>query len=788
MVEPKTGEAARGAAQRAAEDGEGPARRERLTVLLAAMSLSLGGAETHVVALAKELSRRGHRVLVASQGGTLTTELTADGIVHYSLPLASRRPWQLRQAIRGMRRIITEEDVELIHAHARIPAWVAEAARRGRGGRPDVPLVTTYHAVYRSGPWWRLFTRFGDHTIAVSEDIATYVSRSFGYPRGKIAVIPNGLDTDRFSPRGAQGGERLEQEMGLRAHSPLVVHVSRLDELGMDRPGTVQAALALVRAAPALLDIHPDLRMVIVGDGREGRLVREAAGRVNGELGRQVVLCPGGRTDTPGFFALASVVVGVARVALEGMASGKPVVIAGEGGFRGLVQPDNLENLKAANFTARGKGETITPEKLVEAIGTVLANDELADSLGRLGRRTVEAGYSVGWMVDEILKVYRLCRRGGKGAARQAVILGYYGFGNSGDEALLQGILQSLEEVRPTVRPVVLSASPRETREAHGVDAVHRYNLPAVWRLFRRADVFISGGGTLLQDRTSLRSLWYYAGMAMLAKRMGLKVAFYANGLGPLESATGRYLARRALQAADLVTWRDHGSMETAKRLRMLPTCPWEVTADPAFLLEPAPEGTSRELLRRAGISFSRPVVGVSLRPWEGENAYLGVVATAADWLIERGYDIIYLPFQHRRDERVCRQALGKMRRQGYLLPGGLGVSELLGILGQLELVLGMRLHAVVLAATQGVPGVGLSYDPKVEGVLREMGGPMAGRIEKIKVEDIVAAVEKTLAERSATVRELAEAASRLRVRAARNAQLLSHLLAETEGAGEYVG
>ncbi len=762
-----------------------------LTVLLAAMSLSLGGAETHVVALAKELSRRGHRVLVASQGGTLEKELAEVGIVHYRLPLASRRPWQLGQAIRGMRRIITAEGVELIHAHARIPAWVADVARKRKtsgGYQAIIPLVTTYHAVYRSGPWWRLFTRFGDCTIAVSGDIAAYVSRSFGYPRGKIAVIPNGLDTDRFYPGETADGERIRRELGLSAETlaPVVVHVSRLDEVGVERPGTIQAALAVVRAAPNLVRLHPGLRIVIVGDGREGRSVREAAAKVNGELGRDVVLCPGGRTDTPGFFALASVVVGVARVAMEGMASGKPVVIAGEGGFCGLIRPDNLENLKVANFTARGKGEEISPEKLAQAIGAVLADGELAGSLGRLGRKTVEEGYSVGWMVDEILKVYGLCRSG-EGAGRQAVVLGYYGFGNSGDEALLQGILRSLEGVKPALRPVVLSASPRETREVHGVEAVHRYNLLAVWRLFRQADLFLSGGGTLLQDRTSLRSLWYYAGMTLLAKRMGLKVVFYANGLGPLESVIGRCLARRALQAADLVTWRDHGSAETAQRLRMIPPCPWEVTADPAFLLEPVPAGASRELLQRTGLSLARPVVGISLRPWDGEAEYLGAVAAAADWLVERGWDVIYLPFQHR-DERICRQALGKMHCPGHLLPEGLAVPEILGILGQLELVLGMRLHALILAATQGVPGVGLSYDPKVEGVLREMGGTMAGRIEKIQLEDITAALEKTLAARSGTVRQLAEAASRLRERAGRNTELLSLILAETEGAGEDVG
>lgn len=364
-------------------------------ILLAAMSLDLGGAETHVVGLARELHRRGYRVVVTSRGGRLLPELERCGIPHLFLPLHSRAPWRLIQAVRGMRGILKGCGIELIHAHARIPAWVGDRARRHLG----LPMVTTYHGVYNATLPMRLVTRWGDRVIAVSDDVKDHLQRRFGAPPGLIRVIPNGIDLGRFH-RGVPTAS-LAAELGLGPSNPKVVHVSRLSGSFAD------TALCLIKAAPRLAALVPGLELVLVGDGNRFEEVREAASEVNRRLGRRAILVAGGQEEVAPYLAMADVVVGVARVAMEAMACEKPVVIAGEGGLRGLLTPDNLEDVRTANFTARGSGAPLTAEGLARAVMEVLSNQSLAAAAASFGLQVVEESYSMPRMVDRLEEVYR---------------------------------------------------------------------------------------------------------------------------------------------------------------------------------------------------------------------------------------------------------------------------------------------------------------------------------------------------------------------------------------------
>src|SRR5690625_3113260 len=122
----------------------------------------------------------------------------------------------------------------------------------------------------------------------------------------------------------------------------------------------------------------------------------------------------------------------------------------------------------------------------------------------------------------------------------RVLISGYYGYGNFGDEALLAGLLSLIRELG--AEPLVLSGQPERTRAEHGVEAVHRYRgLPGA---LRRADALISGGGGLLQDASSSRSLSYYLGVLRLARLAGLRTMVYGQSIGPLSSAGLRRVGR----------------------------------------------------------------------------------------------------------------------------------------------------------------------------------------------------------------------------------------------------
>src|SRR5690606_31940136 len=170
------------------------------------------------------------------------------------------------------------------------------------------------------------------------------------------------------------------------------------------------------------------------------------------------------------------------------------------------------------------------------------------------------------------------------------VISGYYGFGNAGDEAILEAMVRDLRALAPGARLVVLSADPAATAARCGVEAVPRTHLPSVLGALRGADLFISGGGSLLQDATSWRSVPYYAGLMRLARWMGVPVFVYAQGIGPLRRPWLRRLAARVLNGAAEVTVRDRLSYEMLLELGVNPAAV-TITADPVFALAPgAPE------------------------------------------------------------------------------------------------------------------------------------------------------------------------------------------------------
>ncbi len=362
-----------------------------IAVLMTAMSLDLGGAETHVVSLARRLKRNGHRVLVASRGGVLVSELASSGISHLHTPLQSRNPLDLLKSILETKHIIEDHKVDIVHAHGRIPAWTSHVATRFTGK----PLVTTYHGTYSVSLPLKYFTKSGVLSIAVSWDIREHLVSKFRFPPCLVRVIPNGIDLDVFHPR--QGSSGVRDEFGLAAGQWLAVHISRLDE------DTFPTALAFVDAVA----MTPGTYGLVVGDGNRRRDIETRAALANREAGRTVVVVVGGSTQVECFLQDADIVVGAARVALEAMACGKPVVLAGEGGFVGLIHPGNVQQLSERNFTARGLGIPCEPGHMAQAMTDLQTDPARLKQLGRFGYELVRDKYSIDCIAMAVESVYR---------------------------------------------------------------------------------------------------------------------------------------------------------------------------------------------------------------------------------------------------------------------------------------------------------------------------------------------------------------------------------------------
>ncbi|HHV57631.1 MAG TPA: polysaccharide pyruvyl transferase CsaB [Firmicutes bacterium] len=359
----------------------------------------------------------------------------------------------------------------------------------------------------------------------------------------------------------------------------------------------------------------------------------------------------------------------------------------------------------------------------------------------------------------------------------KVVLSGYFGFGNAGDEAILAATVAALRRVVPAVEITVLSGNPAETAAAYGVAAVERGNLSAVRQALRQADLLVSGGGSLLQDVTSNRSIPYYLGIVALAKVYGKKVMLYGNGVGPVRGRLNRLLVRCLGNLVDQITVRDAGSAAVLAELGVTRP-PIEVTADAVFTLAPAGREAAEAVLARAGVPAGRPRLGISVRPWQRLEGYKAALARAAElFAAAEGVEVVFLPMQHPGDLEVSREVAALMRRPAWVVAERCAVPTVMALYGAMDLVLGMRLHALIFAALQGVPHLGVVYDPKVASFLQIAGQPVAGTVEDLDPEQAAAALTRVWREHEATRAHLLEVSTALAQRAWRNAELAAALL-----------
>ncbi len=460
-------------------------------ILLATMALDIGGAETHVVELAAELKRRGYDVSVTSNGGVYESALEAAGIRHFKLPLHKKSA--MMAAERGLDRLIEQERFDIVHAHARIPAFICGRLKKKHG----FGFAVTCHGVYNVSPLWRSMSNWGDLTLGVSCDIKDYLIENYQIPSDNITLTINGIDTRRFSK--AADGAAIERELSL-AGTHRIIYVSRIDK------ECALTAFQLTEAAPKLIERYPDLEMVLVGQGTAFAELSEQVAAFNASVGREVIKLTGARTDIDKFMACGDLFVGVSRSALEAMAAELPVILSGAQGYLGVFDEAVLDASLATNFCCRGCGDS-TVEALIRDICDLFdRTPEERAAMGAYNRAVVEREYSISRMAEDAVSLYDALALRRKITPSKVILGGYYGFGNMGDDSLLQLVIERLRETCPDAGITVLSKKPRETAKLFGVRSVNRFNLLAMRREMKRAKVLIYGGGSILQTNSSSKS------------------------------------------------------------------------------------------------------------------------------------------------------------------------------------------------------------------------------------------------------------------------------------------
>jgi polysaccharide pyruvyl transferase CsaB len=292
----------------------------------------------------------------------------------------------------------------------------------------------------------------------------------------------------------------------------------------------------------------------------------------------------------------------------------------------------------------------------------------------------------------------------------QAVLCGYYGKGNGGDEALLASLLQMLPA---DVTPLVLSGNPKETRDRYGVESCDRQAFLPVLQALHQSDVLIWGGGSLMQDATSAASPFYYGGLMALAQQVKLKTIAWAQGIGPLKRPLTRWLARRTFANCTAVSVRDRGSAALLSD--------WQVSCilapDPVWALDATPVTGLWDL--------PAPRVAVTLRshPQLTATRLANFTRALIDFQTATQTCILLVPFQRTQDLAIA-QAIQPQ------LPGANQIlcledpRALKGVFRGVEMAIGMRFHSLIMAAAEGCRCFALSYDPKVSQLMEELAMP----------------------------------------------------------------
>ena len=295
-------------------------------------------------------------------------------------------------------------------------------------------------------------------------------------------------------------------------------------------------------------------------------------------------------------------------------------------------------------------------------------------------------------------------------AKMRVLLSGYYGKGNGGDEALLATLLQMLPL---DVTPVVLSGNTEETHRHYGVECYNRMAFFSVFKALRSCGAFVWGGGSLIQDCTSIISPFYYGGLMALAQVMGLNTVAWGLGIGPLLRSQTRFLAQRNFAGCTQVSVRDIAS----SRLLSDWSIPHILAPDPVWALEskPVPEL----------VDLPKPRIAVTLRnhPQLTENRLTNLIQALVNLQKETQTFILLLPFQKSEDLAIAEKIHTQLKDVSRVICSE-DPQVLKGVFRGVEMSIGMRLHSLIMAASEGSRCFALSYDPKVNHLMEDLKIP----------------------------------------------------------------
>ncbi len=293
--------------------------------------------------------------------------------------------------------------------------------------------------------------------------------------------------------------------------------------------------------------------------------------------------------------------------------------------------------------------------------------------------------------------------------SKTAILCGYYGRDNVGDDALLMSLIQMLPQ---GINPLVLSANPKQTQETFQVKAFPNRSAFSILEALQQGDYFIWGGGSLMQDVTSFRSPLYYGGLMALAQQRGLTTIAWAQGFGPLRSPFARWLTRKALLGCDKISVRDQASAKLLSSWGVSPL----IAPDPVWALESESFPKLWEL--------PAPRVAVTLRqhPQLTKEKIQTLITALISFQKATDTCLLIVPFQPQ-DYSLAEEIASELPNPKAMIRGETP-RRFKRLFRGVEMAIGMRYHSLIMAASEECRCFAISYDPKISQLMTEFEIP----------------------------------------------------------------
>ena len=695
----------------------------------------IGGAKTHVLSLLHGLGKTEQVRLVCFREGEFAEDARKLGIDTCVMEVS------VGAAIGRLAEMIRAEGFQIVHCHGARANLTGAILRR----KIKVPIVTTVHSDYRldylGRPLRRLTygtintvaLRMFDYHIGVSDAMAQLlISRGFD-PQTMFAIY-NGIDFTPVTPR--LGREAYLRSVGMEVQEDTVVFgiAARLDP--------VKDMATLIRGFSIAVKKHPNIRLLIAGDGEQRQML--------GELAAQ--LCPAGTvvfagwvTDMNSFYHALDVNT------LTSLSETFPYAITEGARMRCATIASNVGGIPY--IIEHGVTGLLFEPQNAEALGTCMIR--LAESramraqLGENLHEKASREFSIDATVGKQLEIYEtILRRTAMPKKKKygVLICGAYGKGNAGDDAILKAILAQLKAVDRDMPIHVMSHDPAQTRLCYHVGSVHVFDPFAFWPLMRRSKLFVSGGGSLIQNETSTRSLNYYLTTIRMAHAAGCRVMMYGCGIGPVTGSGSRRTTARVLdRCVDEITLREDLSRQDLAAMGV--TKPRiTVTADPALLLRPASAGAVDSYFLSNDLDPAGQYAMFVLRPWKNLDAHLQAIVETANYVNQKyGLTPVFAALEPTRDLETNRRAAAMLPCKAFVLPAPRDEQLTIGMMQKMRVIVSMRLHALIFASSVGAPLAAISYDPKVTGFMAYLGQKHCIELADVTTDALCALVEQAM-------------------------------------------